>query len=88
MIFRCNIQHHFALFSKQKIFIRENGALLYWIIHAAAPSNEKTITVHSIIVSVKAQLHLGIFTRREMDVWKQKVSELLTRGTMCAVFLR
>lgn len=72
---------------KEKIFIRGNGApLLHQVIQAAAPSNEKTITVHSIMVSVKAQIHLGIFSRREMDVRKQEVSEVLTRGTKYAVF--
>ena len=72
---------------KERIFIRGNGApLLHQVIQATAPSNEKTITVHSIMVSVKAQIHLGIFSRREMDVRKQEVSEVLTRGTKCAVF--
>lgn len=38
--------------------------------------------------SVKSQIHMGIFSRREMNVLKQKVSEVLTRGTKYAVFLR
>ncbi|TNN79535.1 hypothetical protein EYF80_010117 [Liparis tanakae] len=40
-----------------------------------------TIRVPSIMVSVKAQIHLGIFSGREIDVGKQKVSEVPTRGT-------
>lgn len=51
------------------------------IVYAPALSNEKTISVHSIMVSLKAPSHLGKFCRREMDVSKQKVSEVLTGGT-------
>lgn len=77
----CNIPLHFALFYKQKNFIRGNGApLLYRLIHAAAPSNEKTITVHSITVPAKVQLHLGIFTRREMDVSEAEGFRVADKG--------
>lgn len=55
---------------------------------AAASSDEKTIWVHSIMFSVKSQIHVGIFSGREMNVGKQKVSEALTRGTKYTALLR
>ena len=80
------VQNHFPLCCKTEDFHQRKRSPS--TASDAAPSNEKTISVHSIMVSVKAQIHLGISSRREMDVRKQKVSEVLTRGTKYAALHR
>lgn len=59
-------------------------------LYVDAPSNEKTISEHSIMFSeMKSQIHMGILSRREMNVRKQKVPQMLTGGgTKYTIFLR